>query len=1229
MAFITRTRFTLGCLFLMLMVSAAPGWGQSLNASLSGKVMDPSHASVPAALVTVQDTSTGVSQHYTTGPDGIYTFPNLLRGTYTLTVVAKGFEKYQQTGITIDLDAHVTANVTMVLGAQTLTVEVHANASPLNHENGAVAESVPPSTMEDLPLSVSGGQRNAASFVAMMPGITTSAETNVKSPRFAGGPAWGDDAVLDGGSMVEGLLNPSGMVALADYPLTPDGISEITVLTNNYDVQYGSSLGGVVTMETKSGTNQFHGDLFEYGRNTVLNANAWNSISAKPYDNEHEFGGTLGGPLHIPHLFWGGKHKTYFFELLDGYRISGGSGITTSTLPTMQERQGNFGDWVNSSGAVIPIFDPASTVANPAYNSSAKISATNEPYLRTQFPNNVIPTTYPNFAFAQKWIQYLPTNNVSGLANNYESPPIPSSYLSHNNESDTRVDEYIGSRDHFMASVRYSGQSAPKNAQQACVLPLPLCSDTENVPYYNFQDRLNWDHTFSPTVLNHFGASYSDFTQAKRTGDAPYAAQIPAIANVAANTYPPEITFADGYAQFGNTQGFAANDQTRRPARIFNDVLSWSKGKHLLKMGGETRFLELNGLNATNLSGLFGFTDALTGMPAVPTGFTATTTGNSFASFITGAAGSASSLFCYVCSYYSRSHQYSAFFGDTWKLSPKLTLSYGVRWDASTPLHEKNNDFSFFDPYISNPTAGNLLGTLAYAGSGWGAASFGRDSPGQFWLKGFGPRFGFAYDLGHNTVVRGGYGIFYGAQFYNQGGISQTGFSITVAPPAGPNSQSPAMWMQSSGSACVNSGLAASFCGFPTPPYYTPPPFVSQTYTNGKTPSAYSFTSDALPYVQQFTFTVEHSFSDNLFVTATYTGSKGTRLLADLGAYNVVNPSYLGTSLATQMTQTFGSTATSLDGVNVPYSGWWSQLETNATTCGNCTIAQALRPYPQFTGPMFPSNENDGNSFFNGFSFTVQKRTSHGLWFIADYNVQKNMGNFDDGGARGASPENLGNVSQYYRNRTWTVQTDDVPQTLKLSVVYDLPFAKFTSFGSHGFGRQVLDGWEVSTIYIANAGIPWQVYAGTCTNSALYGAPCVPGRLNGVSPYTMPESDYDPNWAAGSPRLIMNPLAFESQTLFTSGTYFGQGPLVDGQLRQPGYDNEDASLLKTFPIKERWKFQLRADFLDMWNWHSFTYTGSPNGGSKFTTNISSSSFGKWGGGLSGPRVIVMAGKLIW
>jgi len=924
----------------------------------------------------------------------------------------------------------------------------------------------------------------------------------------------------------------------------------------------------------------------------------------------------LGGPLHVPG-FWGPRHKTYFFQLLDAYRISGGGSPTIATLPTALERQGNFSDWLDSKGNLIPIYDPATTVVNPNYNSSKAISATNEPYLRTQFPGNVIPSTYPNFAFANKWIQHLPANTNPGLTNNYQSPPIPNSYASHVNGSTTRVDEYIGSRDHFMVSVRYSGQSAPASSQSACVLPLPICGDNENVPYYNFQDRLNWDHTFSPTVLNHFGVSYSDFTQGKYSLDGPYASTIPAIANVPSNAYPPQITFGDSYQQFGNNAGLPAFNQTRRPARIFNDVLSWSKGKHLFKMGGEVRFLELNGRNATNLSGTFGFTGVMTGLPSPPTGLS--TTGNSFASFITGAASSANAYFCAVCSYYSRSRQFSGFWGDTWRISRKLTLSPGIRWDASTPLHEKNNNFSFFNPAGVNSAAGGLLGTLAYAGTGWGSASFGRTSPGDFWIKGFGPRLGFGYNLGHQTVLRGGYGVFFGAQFYNMGGISQTGFNITVAAPTGTNNQSPAIWMQSSGSACVTSGMAASYCGFPTPPFYTPPPFVSPTYVNGKGISTYSFTSGALPYVQQMTMTVEHAFTPNFFITATYTGSKGTRLLANLTGLNVLDPSILSTPLATSLTTRFSASQTTLNGVNIPYSGWVTQM----TGC-NPTIAQALLRYPQFCGAMFPLNENDGNSFFNGFSLSVTKRTSHGLWFLANYNVQKNMGTWDAGGARGTSPENLGNVSQYYRGRTWTVQTDDVPQTFKVSVDYELPFAKLTSFGKSEVGRQLLDGWEVSTIYIANGGIPWQVYAGTCTNAGLFGAPCVPARLSGANPFAQPVSSFDP-----SKGTLLNSSAFEAASLFTSGTYFGQGPLVSGDLRQMGFANQDASLLKTFPIKERVKFQLRADFLDMWNWHSWSYSGRPNGGSQFSTNISAANFGQRTGSPSGPRVIVLAGKLIW
>jgi hypothetical protein len=1216
-------------MFLVLISLAVPGWGQSLNGSLSGKVTDPSHASVPGALVTVQSVATGVSQHFTTGPDGLYTFPNLLRGTYNLTIEAKGFRKYEQLGIIIDLNARATQDVGLVVGATTQTVEVTANASPLNKESGVIATSVPPATLEELPLTVSGGARNAAQFVEMAPGVTSSAQNNMKTFRFAGGIAWGDEALLDGITMTEGLLNPAGMVALSDYPLSPDAIGEISVLTNNYDVQYGASTGGVVSMETKSGTNQFHGDLFEFGRNSVLNATAWNANS-KPYDNEHEYGGTLGGPLHVPHVFWGGRHKTYFFELLDAYRISGGASPTVTTLPTAQERQGNFSDWVNgTTGALIPIYDPATTVANPAYTGKNPTAA-NPPWIRTQFAYggapNVIPPSYPNFAFAQKWIQYLPTNTNAGITSNYQSPPIPSSYGSHINESDTRVDEYFGSNDHFMASVRYSGQSAPTHAQQACVLPLPLCGDNENVPYYNFQDRASWDHTFSPTVINHFGAGYSDFSQAKYALDSPYVSQIPAIANVAGGAYPPELTFGDGYAQIGNNAGLAANDLGRRPAYILNDVLSWSKGKHLFKMGGEVRFLEVNQRNGTNLSGTFGFTDALTGA------YSNASTGNSFASFITGAAGSASSYFCYVCNYYARSRELAAFWGDTWKTTPRFTLSYGLRWDADTPIHEKNNDFSFFNPNGVNSAAGGLLGTLAYAGTGWGAPSFGRNSPGQFWLKGFGPRLGLAYNMGHNTVVRGGYGIFFGTEFNNLAAINQTGFSTTVSPPVGTASVSPAIWMQSGW--CQTTGLAASFCGFPTAAqFYTPPPFVSSTLQNGKGMSAYSFTSDALPYAQQFTFTLEHAFSNNLLVNATYTGTKGTRLQAGITGFNVLNPSYLTGPLAGNLKDTFPISATSKDGVPIPYPGWQTQLagSATATSCSTCTVAQALLPYPQFTGTLFQTNENDGNSFYNGLSIEVTKRTSHGLWLLANYNVQKNMGTVNAENERNASAGIFGNISQYLRNETWAVETDDVPQTLRLAVVYDLPFDHFTSFGTTGFGRQVLGGWEVSTIYMANGGIPFQINS-TCGVPGQFAIPCTAGMLKGVSPFAQPESSFDPSGASGYNHPLLNINAFEPASYFSANpNYYGQGPLVEPNLRQPGYDNEDASIIKTFPIKERFKFQLRADFLDMWNWHSFTYSGSPNGNSRLTTNVSTTTtFGRWSGSsFSGPRVVIAVGKLIW
>jgi hypothetical protein len=205
MSFMSRPRSIQFCVLLMLFGSAIAGWGQSLNGSLSGRVTDPSNASVPAATITIQNTGTGVSQTFTTGPTGIYTFPNLLRGTYNLTVDARGFRKYEQVGITIDLNARVTQDVTLAVGAPMQVVEVLANASPLNYESGVISETVPPSTIEDLPLTLSGAARNAAQFVELVPGVATGAQEGITNMRFAGGPASGDDSVLDGSTLMEGL----------------------------------------------------------------------------------------------------------------------------------------------------------------------------------------------------------------------------------------------------------------------------------------------------------------------------------------------------------------------------------------------------------------------------------------------------------------------------------------------------------------------------------------------------------------------------------------------------------------------------------------------------------------------------------------------------------------------------------------------------------------------------------------------------------------------------------------------------------------------------------------------------------------------------------------------------------------------------------------------------------------------------------------------------------------
>ncbi len=1197
-------------LFLSLVFLLAPGLlrAQSMNASISGTVTDPSGAAVPSAELTLTALGTRAVAKFTTSPDGLFRFPNLQEGAYELQASAKGFRDFLQKGIAVNINESVRVDVKLALGTAVQTIEVMASASPLNFETAEVKQAITPKTLEELPLIVGGNLRSAVAFVTLMPGVSTGGGNLPFDARINGGVQLGDEAVIDGVSMQDGANSQSGIAeGISDHPWSPEAISEVSVLTSNYEPQYGATTSSVITAVTKSGTNKFHGTLYEFMRNTALNARQFGVVNktdstgkeipgtARPKDLEHDFGGNIGGPLKIPWLAWTGRKKTYFFVNYEGFRIRGGAVTPILSIPSLKERQGDFTDWVDANGNLIPVYDPATTRPNLNFNPNQPEGPNNLPYLRDQFmgcdgktPNVICPSdTRLQNSLAKQWFQFLPNPTFTGPLNNYVVPiPISNTVNGDGTLIDVRVDQYVGEKDHFFGTVHYHGSFVPTVSQ----LPPQLASEEPYEVNYTFLDRLNWDHTLSPRLLNHFAFGYNDIWSEVHCLDEAYAKQLPQIPGVPSHDFPPVI-----YPQ--DFTGFGCSDKFKdgRPAYIANDQLTWVRGKHTFKFGGEYRALGINNTERYNTSGTFGFSRLNTGLIGI-------TSGNSIASFLLEQVDSANAIFYTVDANYPRTKYWSTYFGDTWKATPKLSINYGLRWDLSPPTEEKYNNLSFFDPVGPNPGAGNRPGRLTFAGTKWGAASFGRRTPETTWHRAFAPRLGIAYSLTPKTVIRTGYGIFFQQAYYPgwNGGVSTDGFNANPS------------FSSSLG------GLQAAFIlsqGFPQ--NFSRPPFIDPSADNGQGSIHYRpFDGNRLSYTQQWNLTFEHQFTSDFYVSTAYVANKGTRLPSRVAPLNALDPKYL--SMGQRIYDQFQSGQTSLDGVPIPYAGWVDQM----TGCPP-SVGQALLPYPQYCSGLYGQNENAGNSTYHSFQLKAEKRFSHGLSMLTSYTISKLISDSDSTQADALFWSGLaGAISPFERRRNKALAPDDVPQTLSATFIYQLPFGAGQRFlNKGGWVDKLVGGWQASTIFRAQSGIPFFFRSGTCNVPGAFQAGCIPGILPGANPFGQQKGSFNP----ALPLLNVN--AFESGNNFNF--YFGQGPRVSN-LRGFGYHNEDFGLIKNTKLTERFSIQFRAEFFNVWNWHILSVANGGNYSySAFNSDVSSPSFGMWNGSVSTPRNIQLGMKILF
>ena len=686
-----------------------------------------------------------------------------------------------------------------------------------------------------------------------------------------------------------------------------------------------------------------------------------------------------------------------------------------------------------------------------------------------------------------------------------------------------------------------------------------LTSSTSLAQYRRpYWARVNHDFILSANTINNFRIGYTREPQlwARTASDHGYLQDIGLKGTNPPGDIIPRVQFSDSYSNWADevkNKGVQVNNTFQ-----LADTLSHFKGSHSLKFGFDTNWQQTNGADTQNQQGTLIVSGNET---AFPSASGRTTSGDPLASFLVGAIDSATYAGLFVVPA-MRYHYFAMFAQDDWKVSRRFTLNYGLRWDLYTPRHDAHDNMSGFDPSVPNPGAGGRLGAIAFLGDGTGRD--GRSSFADTAYKNFGPRIGFAYQLFKSTVVRGGYGISYG-QGNAAAGLRQSqsfSYGFNAAP----------SW------ASTDAGVTPAFYldnGFPT--NWPRPPFIDPTVQNGTAVNYIGRGDGRPPYFGNYQFSVQQMLASRLVFEVSYVGVKGTHLGNNLISMNQLNPRYL--ALGSLLTQNITSAAAKAAGITAPYPGFTG------------SVAQALRPYPQFLNITDQADPN-GDSTYNALQVKLIKRLSNGLTFLGSYTWSKSLtdGNVAAGG--GPSGEDF-----YNRRLEKALSTYDVPQNVSLAYTYELPFGPGKKLlNGNSLPAKIVGGWQLTGIQQYQSGMPVQltasntlpIFNGTLRPNLI---PDVPMTLSPANPLTQP-------W--------FNKASFAVPQTYT----LGNASRSYDALRAPNLYNESFGLMRRIRVKERTTITLRGEFFNALNRVVF---GAPSG------NISSSSYGRVSSQSNNPR----------
>jgi hypothetical protein len=1158
------TRFFILAISCLLFTLAA--FAQSDRGIISGTVTDPSGGAVAGAKVEVRNLDNGNIFNATTTSVGTFSIPSVPAGKYTVTVSSAGFKTAKEIGVDVLLDQTSKIDVPLEIGQTSDTVSVAASVELLKTDNAELSMNVSGEKLNDLPINFGGGGaagggiRNWLSFTYLAPGVAgTSANSEIN-----GLPGSNFKVYLEGQDSTS--FNDTAWTSTV-AAASVEAVTQFAVQSSNFSAEYGQAMGAFYNFTTKSGTNQLHGSLYELWANEALDAAQFNHLLYR--DRKNDYGFTVGGPVWIPKLYDGRNH-TFFFFNLERFGNNQLSNAQIGTLPTAANRTGDFScqlyaTTTNCTGPTVTLTDPTSGyqfLANQIFDPASTFTDANGRLTRSPFPNNMIPTSrldpvalkiqalIPAATGAQTSLNWTPN-----IATNTQQQ-IPSIKLDQDFGPNTKMNV-------FWTNQSTNQVAAPDG------LPIPLTSSRPKIVGGN-QYRFNIDRTISTNMVAHLGGGFYRFHNPDSSPVSVLDYDISQLGLVGSATGEgfPNITGLGGNI---NGIGPSTADHQTTDLGSITGSLAWNKGKHNFKTGFELKQEMYSDENYQGAQGVYTFSGAQTSPPflgtsTVGSGSSSGTVGLGYASFLLGAV--QQTTVNPPKDTELRRITEGLYFLDNYKLTSKLTLEFGVRWDREPMGQEIWNRQSEIGLTTPNPNAGNLPGGFIFAGYGAGRCNCEFSKTYDF---AFAPRLSIAYQFASKMVLRAGWGIFYSggdSWAYLNGGYSLNGLGLNSVQASAPSF-----------------GLVSS--QFSNGIVYNPSQLTSLNLNPGVNTTAgqlntfssvwgglYNDPNAGRPArINQWNIALERQLSKNMSIQAAYVGDRGVWEQANnLLSLNEITPAILQehnlnlTSAATRtlMTSTICSSTAVAAGFSLPYAGF---------PCSG-TVAQSLRPFPEYNSGLAAEFVDQGNSWYDALQLSFLRHLSHGLDISSNYTFSKTQ-TIGNSGING---------NPYDRQEQKGLDpAGDIPSTFVNAITYITPAAT-----SNKFIRSLTGGWTFgTTLWYASGNLieaplsqvsKWSTYTFE-SNVPMLRVPGAPLYL------TNPDCRcINPN---NINQRVLNPAAWED----VAPGSISSGSLYYNDYRGPHQVNENATFGRTFQIKERFKLNIRAEFFNMFNRVAL---GSPN-----------------------------------